>query len=454
MRERLRLVIRPDCIRFLFATALAGALVSGAAQAAAGDIYYVDTNSAAASDSNDGSEARPWKTIQKAAATLKAGETVYVKAGTYRELYTGGPDTSVTGIKPQNSGTATAPITFRVYPGQKVVIDQGQQGAGFFIYGKHYITISGFEITNAKTGGVYTKADPSNIVVKDNHIHHVYAPAGANGGAIKFDDCGYCTADGNLLHHVYVGGTIGNQNTAGVHSYDMHHTTISNNEIYSAYSGVFHKRSAGQKGAVVRNNFIHDVNHGVWYSVGGAGDPAHVDQEVYENVFVNASSAGIYAKTDETATVSKGLAIHNNVFRGGKGITLKGYQGVNIWNNIFRDVSPAITTISGDRPPLIAYADYNLYWTGASFLLDQYGSNTSYSSLSAWQAASHPHLATRPGAHDFVADPAFVDMGANDFHLTATSVARDRGRNSEDLGAYPDFAFGNPPAAPVLIEVK
>jgi len=52
---------------------------------AAPNIYYVAKNG---SDSNPGSESQPWLTIQKAADTMVAGDTVYVKAGTYTEQVT------------------------------------------------------------------------------------------------------------------------------------------------------------------------------------------------------------------------------------------------------------------------------------------------------------------------------------------------------------------------------
>ncbi|MFH1319389.1 MAG: carbohydrate-binding protein, partial [Bacteroidota bacterium] len=83
--------------------------------------YYVATNG---NDANPGTEASPWRTIQKAANTLTAGKTVYVKSGTYNEQVT---------VK--NSGSAGKYITFSAYPGNTVTID----GAGInmdFGYGR------------------------------------------------------------------------------------------------------------------------------------------------------------------------------------------------------------------------------------------------------------------------------------------------------------------------------
>lgn len=47
--------------------------------------FHVAANMPGASDSNDGSLEKPWKTIQRAAEKLKPGECVLVHAGTYRE---------------------------------------------------------------------------------------------------------------------------------------------------------------------------------------------------------------------------------------------------------------------------------------------------------------------------------------------------------------------------------
>lgn len=74
--------------------------------------YYVAGNG---SDSRTAAQAQniatPWKTIQKAATTMVAGDTCWIRAGTYRETVT-----------VASSGTAVAPIRFSAYQNEVVTI--------------------------------------------------------------------------------------------------------------------------------------------------------------------------------------------------------------------------------------------------------------------------------------------------------------------------------------------
>ena len=79
---------------------------------AAGPSYFVDATRG--DDVHAGSAANPWKTVQHAAARLKAGDTLYLRGGTYFEHVT------IT-----CSGTPESPITIRSYPGELVQINGG-----------------------------------------------------------------------------------------------------------------------------------------------------------------------------------------------------------------------------------------------------------------------------------------------------------------------------------------
>src|SRR5436190_11697476 len=73
--------------------------------------YVVDAGSAVASDENPGTPDRPLKTIGRAAQQARPGDTVRVRAGTYREA-----------VHLRQSGRPGAPITFAADPpGQAIV---------------------------------------------------------------------------------------------------------------------------------------------------------------------------------------------------------------------------------------------------------------------------------------------------------------------------------------------
>ena len=76
-----------------------------------------------ANDKNDGTENFPFRSISKAAEIAKAGDTVIIHEGTYRETVT-----------PKNDGTVFAPITFTAAEGEKVVISALEPISGFTKY--------------------------------------------------------------------------------------------------------------------------------------------------------------------------------------------------------------------------------------------------------------------------------------------------------------------------------
>ncbi len=120
--------------------------------------YYVSTTG---SDSNPGTQAQPWKTIQKAANTLQPGDTVYIRAGTYNEKVT-----------PTRSGTSGNYITYRSYSGEAVTINAAGRDSGFQVSGRSYIQVIDLKVVGDRAGGSGTYAgvwvaDNSNNIILD-----------------------------------------------------------------------------------------------------------------------------------------------------------------------------------------------------------------------------------------------------------------------------------------------
>jgi hypothetical protein len=87
---------------------------------AAANAYYIAQSGA---DTNPGTLDKPLRTIQKCAEIAKAGQTCFIRAGVYRET-----------VRPANSGTAAAPITFVPYNNEQVTISGADPVSGWSLY--------------------------------------------------------------------------------------------------------------------------------------------------------------------------------------------------------------------------------------------------------------------------------------------------------------------------------
>ena len=393
-------------------------------------IYYVDQNHPKASDENPGTEELPWKTIQKAADTLVAGDIVLVKSGIY---YQDGKCDVMTewgfhtcAIHPRNSGTADKPIIYMAYPGDKVIIDGGGSYIGFYIYGLDYITIKGFEIQNTIQAGIWINyGSPNNIILEDLTIHDVDGKKGNNIAGIKLNGCANCIIRNTVIHNITANGDIANGHC--IQSYDMTNTTIENNEMWNAAHGVFHKRSAGTKGAIIRNNLFHDiVSECVLYSISGTGNPPHIDQEFYQNICYNTPRGVRFDGGTETSSLHSGIYIYNNIFDvSDTGIWLWGCKSINIWNNIIRAGNYNIVTQTTEN--FFDLVNYNLYYPSENFILNRYTpSKIVYNSLFDWQ------VATNFDSNSLNNDPLFRNLETHDFHLRGNSPCIGTGIDRQD----------------------
>ena len=77
-----------------------------------GPAFFADA--ARGDDKNDGSEKAPWKTVNHALRQLSAGDTLYLRGGTYAE-----------NVYCAVAGTRDFPITIRSFPGEQAIIDGG-----------------------------------------------------------------------------------------------------------------------------------------------------------------------------------------------------------------------------------------------------------------------------------------------------------------------------------------
>lgn len=114
---------------------------------ATGNTYYVSNSGY---DYNAGSFEKPWGTLHHALNQLKAGDTLYVRGGTYTDI-----SNSKYGIKFENpeSGTEDNRICVFAYPGEVPILDFScVTGAGmrwgFYMTGVNYWHFKGLHVKN------------------------------------------------------------------------------------------------------------------------------------------------------------------------------------------------------------------------------------------------------------------------------------------------------------------
>lgn len=132
--------------------------------------YYV---SPTGNNANPGTLAQPWHTLTYAVTKLKAGDTLYARAGVYAETVWVG-----------NSGTAASPITITAYPGESPIIDGATltvaNWKSLLALQGSYITASGFELRNmnldgAVLGGYGVNMPGTNDTISSMNIHDIWS---------------------------------------------------------------------------------------------------------------------------------------------------------------------------------------------------------------------------------------------------------------------------------------
>lgn len=139
---------------FLYTCLTVLALLTVASRVASGQPWYV---SATGSDSNTGTHASPFRSIEKAVSVVKAGETIYVRGGRYSLTAT---------IILGRSGTENARILLLAYPGERPVLDftaQAFGNRGVVLTGNWWL-IKGFDITGAGDNGMIISGGSNNTI--------------------------------------------------------------------------------------------------------------------------------------------------------------------------------------------------------------------------------------------------------------------------------------------------
>jgi Right handed beta helix region len=259
--------------------------------------FYVSTTG---DDSNPGTQTAPWRTVQHAVDTVRAGGTVNVRGGVYEELVT-----------INASGNATdGYITFRSYPGETAVLDaghftpSGRQGV-LTIHNQSYVRIEGLEIRNFRTAehrlsplGISVFGSGSHIELLKNNVHHIEqtfngrdAPGhGGNGFGIAVYGTDAKTPiselviDGNEVHHLQTGSSESLVVNGNVTNFRITHNVVhDNNNIGIDVIGF--ERTAPDPAVDQARDGV--VSGNLVYSITSRGNPAYGDEQNSDGIYVD-----------------------------------------------------------------------------------------------------------------------------------------------------------------------
>ncbi len=180
------------------------------AAAARASTYYVSTKG---SDKNSGSNAEPLRTVQKAADMARAGDTILVRGGVYREH-----------VVLRFSGQKGKPIVLKNHPGERPVIQPGElgkepHGHSILLQAEKgyqnpigWINVEGLEVRYGWDGvKIYNAHD---IIIRNCNIHHNWNQGILGNGNRVLIDRNIIAGNGtnkeaarNLLHGIYATGS-------------------------------------------------------------------------------------------------------------------------------------------------------------------------------------------------------------------------------------------------------
>ncbi|MCB2167346.1 MAG: hypothetical protein KQI78_06765 [Deltaproteobacteria bacterium] len=219
--------------------------------------YFISKNG---NDSNPGKFESPWQTLDKANKILKAGDSVYIREGTYT--------LNGTAISPVNSGSKDNIICFSSYNDEKVIFvntststsatavnldsDSGTirsyikvTGLTFIDFNRHLWILKGHhnEISYCKFSG--TALDGTKVgwrgstiyrAAKYNHIHHNiftnYGGYSPNDNGVVFELGNETASDDGTSYNIIENNELSN---GGHHVFGMNgnHNVIRNNYIHN-----------------------------------------------------------------------------------------------------------------------------------------------------------------------------------------------------------------------------
>jgi parallel beta-helix repeat protein len=273
-----------------------------------GTDYYVSTTG---SDSNDGSAAQPWKTIQHAATMVTAGYTVHVAPGTYY-----GP------ISTSPSGTSSARIRYISDSlwGARIYYPGSPSAQSIWYNSGSYVDIVGFEITGLPPARIGVQNDGSNVRIMANKIHDIVADCTYGGEAVDHSNYYSVSNDtvGNMFYNIKVASTC-----TAVHGYGIYHAMkggkILNNIIFNNGAYGIHLWHAATDVIISENTVFNNGEAGILIGAGDSPGGVVENNTVVANNILYKNGIGLreYCAPNVTCIGSNNQYLNNLIYANG-----------------------------------------------------------------------------------------------------------------------------------------
>lgn len=342
--------------------------------------FYVSTTG---SNSNAGTLAAPWLTLCYATSQLIAGDTLYIRGGTWTGTSNRIDSQSCT----VPSGSSSNPLTISAYTGETVTIQppNGEPGIRFATNAVSYATVQNVIVdmvnsttpTTTAAGVILTHGSSFNtftgVEVKRNSGTGVLI--GGSGADATNNTFSLCTVHDN--------GAVGTPDSGDGFQIKSADTTVDRCDIYAnAGHGLLIYNSTGNTSRTsVTRNRIHGNGtaggnaYAVLYAYGADGKITN--NEIFKNLGANIGGILVYTGTDNVLVANNSIV--SNTW---EGVVLQYYAGAPVVRNNIVYGNFATIQDNGGAVGVVPTIDHNL--------------------------------------EDV--NPNFVNVGADNYHLQASSV--------------------------------